>query len=329
MVGGMQLVDVGRNEPCPCGSGHKFKKCCLAARDAAVVGRATDLDVAALVDQAIARDHWAPVHACVDHALGVFVPGAPLEHVRFRDDLITSHEPDPAELARLCTPGWLSQCELEIARVLRRYEVDRETRDGLRMAVHLVRRFGAGSPIVEEVVKLQLAERFARVRRFASVLVAKRLSADDVSAGWPDLPDWIVRVRPAVLSFSEWFALRVAPEGQRETLWLSSIAPYVCDTVLDLLEQTAIDDPQPWVQLASLALLGQAPEVGRLLALLTPPRAPTPDEQDIYDHLTRQQGSEALRGVLHRIVAATEERCEYAGAARLRAAMQSIQRALR
>lgn len=20
---------VGRNEPCPCGSGHKFKKCCL------------------------------------------------------------------------------------------------------------------------------------------------------------------------------------------------------------------------------------------------------------------------------------------------------------
>jgi len=23
--------DVGRNDPCPCGSGKKYKKCCLAA----------------------------------------------------------------------------------------------------------------------------------------------------------------------------------------------------------------------------------------------------------------------------------------------------------
>ncbi|UVK47827.1 SEC-C domain-containing protein [Mesorhizobium sp. AR07] len=23
------LRDVGRNDPCPCGSGKKFKKCCL------------------------------------------------------------------------------------------------------------------------------------------------------------------------------------------------------------------------------------------------------------------------------------------------------------
>jgi len=25
----MQRIKVGRNEPCPCGSGKKFKKCCL------------------------------------------------------------------------------------------------------------------------------------------------------------------------------------------------------------------------------------------------------------------------------------------------------------
>ena len=25
------LRDVGRNDPCPCGSGKKFKKCCMAA----------------------------------------------------------------------------------------------------------------------------------------------------------------------------------------------------------------------------------------------------------------------------------------------------------
>lgn len=124
----------------------------------------------------------------------------------------------------------------------------------------------------------------------------------------------------------------MAAADHHETLWLSSIVPYVCDTVLELLElleRTAIDDPRPWVQLALLALLGQVPAVGRLLASLTPPRAPTADEQGVYDDLTKQQDSEALRGVLHRIVAATEERCEYAGAARLRAAMQSIQRELR
>lgn len=30
-----QFRDVGRNDPCPCGSGKKFKKCCLAASDGA------------------------------------------------------------------------------------------------------------------------------------------------------------------------------------------------------------------------------------------------------------------------------------------------------
>lgn len=35
---GTQLArgSVGRNDPCPCGSGKKFKKCCLFARDAEV-----------------------------------------------------------------------------------------------------------------------------------------------------------------------------------------------------------------------------------------------------------------------------------------------------
>ncbi len=31
------MTDAGRNDPCPCGSGKKFKKCCLAARQAAVL----------------------------------------------------------------------------------------------------------------------------------------------------------------------------------------------------------------------------------------------------------------------------------------------------
>ena len=35
------LKNVGRNDPCPCGSGKKFKKCCLdAQRDAPFQGEA-------------------------------------------------------------------------------------------------------------------------------------------------------------------------------------------------------------------------------------------------------------------------------------------------
>jgi hypothetical protein len=25
----MKIIDIGRNDPCPCGSGKKFKKCCI------------------------------------------------------------------------------------------------------------------------------------------------------------------------------------------------------------------------------------------------------------------------------------------------------------
>jgi hypothetical protein len=30
---------IGRNDPCPCGSGKKFKKCCLGKAESVVVGR--------------------------------------------------------------------------------------------------------------------------------------------------------------------------------------------------------------------------------------------------------------------------------------------------
>ena len=33
----MQLVEIGRNEPCPCGSGKKFKKCCLGKDEDALI----------------------------------------------------------------------------------------------------------------------------------------------------------------------------------------------------------------------------------------------------------------------------------------------------
>ena len=39
----------GRNDPCPCGSGRKYKQCCLAKADASMVDK---------------KDHDGAVEAC-------------------------------------------------------------------------------------------------------------------------------------------------------------------------------------------------------------------------------------------------------------------------
>ncbi len=36
---------VGRNAPCPCGSGKKYKKCCLEKSDAPVMRKRDELDL--------------------------------------------------------------------------------------------------------------------------------------------------------------------------------------------------------------------------------------------------------------------------------------------
>jgi tetratricopeptide (TPR) repeat protein len=37
----LTMTTLGRNDPCPCGSGKKYKRCCLAKHEAAAVERAT------------------------------------------------------------------------------------------------------------------------------------------------------------------------------------------------------------------------------------------------------------------------------------------------
>mgnify|MGYP001563921024 CR=1 FL=1 len=37
------MAKTGRNDPCPCGSGQKYKRCCLPRDDAADVARAAEL----------------------------------------------------------------------------------------------------------------------------------------------------------------------------------------------------------------------------------------------------------------------------------------------
>jgi tetratricopeptide (TPR) repeat protein len=38
------MAKIGRNDPCPCGSGQKYKRCCLPRDDAAAVERARALE---------------------------------------------------------------------------------------------------------------------------------------------------------------------------------------------------------------------------------------------------------------------------------------------
>lgn len=320
----MQLVDVGRNEPCPCGSGRKYKKCCLAVRDAAV---AVDPAMVAAVDRAVEDDDWESLHDRVAAGIAVFERGAPLEHVRFPHDRIRSRNPDRVELANMCTAGWLRRCELEIAYVLDRFELDPRHRDGLRLAIYLLRRFGAQSPTVEEVAKLQVAEQVQRVRRFADAVSSRGLTTEQVMAGLDGLLDWVERTRPTVLSFAEWFALRTATDEQLPGRWRSGITMRVCDACLDELEH-ASEDPGAWLLLAAATLFLGGSTLGSVLPDLTSPRQVTETERIVHAGIEGAQQTEELRGIVPRILRETEARGDFGDAALLRAVIQDAQSSL-
>lgn len=49
------MAKIGRNDPCPCGSGQKYKRCCLPRDEAAATARAAADRAAALAREADAR----------------------------------------------------------------------------------------------------------------------------------------------------------------------------------------------------------------------------------------------------------------------------------
>jgi SEC-C motif len=59
LAGATARLKTGRNDPCPCGSGKKYKKCCLAADEAIVrqVGEAREAEAAESVDLDTRRRH--------------------------------------------------------------------------------------------------------------------------------------------------------------------------------------------------------------------------------------------------------------------------------
>jgi tetratricopeptide (TPR) repeat protein len=50
------MAKIGRNDPCPCGSGQKYKRCCLPRDEATAAERAAADRAAAIVDERSAAD---------------------------------------------------------------------------------------------------------------------------------------------------------------------------------------------------------------------------------------------------------------------------------
>jgi hypothetical protein len=322
----MQLADIGRNEPCPCGSGRKYKKCCLSTEDAAF---AVGPSIVTAVDRAFEDHDWDPLHGPIDIGMTVFEPGGPLEHVRFAEHQMPSHIPDNAQVAQLCSGGWLRRCEREIAYVLDRYQLADDELDGLRLVAYLLRRFGAFSPTVDEIVALQLDERIERLRRLATAISAREITLEAVIADPAEFRAWVERIRPTVLSFAQWLALRTVPDDLLDEVWSFNAAARVGEACLDRLEGSSLEDPRSWLNLAVIPLLTHTPTMGRMLARTTAPQLVTANERAMYEALEHRHASEEVRGILHRILPETEHRGGFADAALLRASMQSVQSAWR
>jgi tetratricopeptide (TPR) repeat protein len=52
------MSNIGRNEPCPCGSGKKYKRCCLHAHEAAAAERAAAAAAQAAAQSALPEFTW-------------------------------------------------------------------------------------------------------------------------------------------------------------------------------------------------------------------------------------------------------------------------------
>ena len=301
-------MNVGRNEECPCGSGLKFKRCCFEVRAEVRSGHGDGVDAAALVARAVASKDFATLEDHVDAALAVFAPGAPLEHVRLPAHLIANHDPRVPELARLCPAGWLERCELEIVAVLEAYELSAAQRDGLRVCLQMLARFGAVSPVVEELARMQANEHALRARRVADALSRCGIRASDAKQpAWDGLLAWVRAEQPAVITFADWFALAFAG-GADELLraWSCGISDRIADACLARLAEVPVADAHPWAMLAALAMFGVPSQPAADLVAAAQLVAPLPAEASL--HAAFLAGTNADADTLHALEQVMNER---------------------
>jgi len=152
-------------------------------------------------------------------------------------------------------------------------------------------------------------------------------TSDAVKVGVTELGDWLRRVRPPILTFADWFALRAATDDQLLGVWSWGVSPRISDYCLDRLDDPALAVRRSWTMLAALALLGKVPELGEVLLIHTPLRTPTADEHALYQALHEKQSGGPLVNMLQ-VINATEARGDVAGAALLREAMRVLQHEL-
>ncbi len=323
----MKLPEVGRNEPCHCGSGRKYKKCCLGAVDAAVAPAAGEADVIALVEAADKTNDWAEVRNIFDIGFAFFQAGQPFEHVRFPTDATTTQLGDTQQRTHLANEGWLRWCEREVVRALGEFQLRPEQRSGLRMGIHLVRRFGAKSPLVHELAMLQAQERGERERRFGDAVERLGFTLEEVGKSVAGLPEWLGEQRPSILSFADWFALQLALPEQVEERWRSGIAARVCDANLNYLDQPSPQNAIRHLQLVGIGLAAAFPNVGLAIARETDPRTTSEDEKLVVESIRNDTAPPA--DAAPRIMQALIARSDFGGAAIFRATLTDIANRLR
>lgn len=320
MTHGMQPPKIGRNASCPCGSGRKFKKCCLGAVDDAAVRTPGEIDVNGLIERVVLKGEWELLDGYLSRAIAAFSQGGPLEYLRFPKDLtVPGTEYSDAMVRRLCTPIWLAECEDGIMRLLTEYTLERHTRDSFRLTLALIRKLGAEAPVFVRLAKLQAAEQFCRGDRLASAL--GRLVATDEER--VDIAEWIKTTRPAILTFADWITLWNVRDGWPvlcdyiKALWNAGLSARICEVCLKHLAGPSADH-SAWAVLATMTMIDPMPQVACLLAQHAPLRNPTPDEQSAYDMISQERMPNDIDDIVANIALTSERNGDYISAGVIR-----------
>jgi hypothetical protein len=106
-VGSARAVKAGRNDPCPCGSGKKYKKCCLASDQAASPIQPTGSSLPPAVagsierDTSLAKPGGSGRSGALAHATGPPEPASPPDPVAERADLRWKEFESQSEAGRI------------------------------------------------------------------------------------------------------------------------------------------------------------------------------------------------------------------------------------
>jgi hypothetical protein len=257
----------------------------------------------------------------------LFLQGAPLEHLRFRCGVVRE-DLDDERWQRLCDETWLIDSRCEMQRVLDLYTLQSHVREGLRVVLLMLERFGARSVLVEYIATLQWNERVTRAERLAAAvdddavtaLQDPRFDLDAWFAGW------ISATGPHLLTSADYVALWLAPDDLIPFLWLPDVTLRISDYCLDQLEHRKGSERGPWSWLTHMMMLGPKPEIASLLMHQTSLRSSIGVEEKLREVLTPDaRGSDLLEQALAEIVPAvvrlTERGGDYGGAALIRRAV--------